>query len=461
MIFYMKLVALVLVLPCAYSAANMGGFNTEKIRDLILLLLGSVGFHPIKLDRLTMIALAVAFVVVSWFLYKLWQLLFVPMKLFRSLGDTGYIPDGIRPIRDIAKETKRQRRTGDLPPVYPNGWFHILSSWEVKLKEVKFVCVLGEHLAVFRGEDGAVSIIDAYCPHLGANLAIGGQIVGDCIKCPFHGWEFRGTDGMCTKIPYTKNIPSVAKVKAWPCLERNCSIMLWYHAEGAEPSWLPEEVEEITNGEWVYGGQTTHVINAHCEEIPENGADINHLDHLHGSPILAGADLRYIFSSKWLEIMHHAWDASWSVDESNKHVGLLTLKHAVRIFGYRLPLLDFFLSARQIGPGLVYMYFTSFFGNGIFLHTVTPEEPLLQRVEHRMYSSSYMPTIIAKFYLYGESIQIERDIMIWNHKKYMYKALLVKEDHLIGKHRRWYSQFYSENSPSYADAMSKGKHAEW
>ena len=46
--------------------------------------------------------------------------------------------------------------------------------------------------------------------------------------------------------------------------------------------------------------------------------------------------------------------------------------------------------------------------------------------------------------------QIERDLMIWNHKTYKTKPLLVKEDSLIAKHRRWYSQFYSENSPRYS-----------
>lgn len=37
--------------------------------------------------------------------------------------------------------------------------------------------------------------------------------------------------------------------------------------------------------------------------------------------------------------------------------------------------------------------------------------------------------------------------MIWNNKKYISKPLLVKEDSAIQKHRRWFSQFYSENSP--------------
>lgn len=59
-------------------------------------------------------------------------------------------------------------------------------------------------MAVFRGQDGEDYVVDAYCPHLGANLAVGGRVVGNCIECPFHGWQFRGNDGKCVKIPYAE-----------------------------------------------------------------------------------------------------------------------------------------------------------------------------------------------------------------------------------------------------------------
>ena len=62
---------------------------------------------------------------------------------------------------------------------------------------------LGLNLAVFRGEDGRAHVVDAYCPHLGAHLAVGGAVIGDCIQCPFHGWEFNGDTGKCTHIPTT------------------------------------------------------------------------------------------------------------------------------------------------------------------------------------------------------------------------------------------------------------------
>ena len=47
---------------------------------------------------------------------------------------------------------------------------------------------------------------------------------------------------------------------------------------------------------------------------------------------------------------------------------------------------------------------------------------------------------------------LERDIAIWGHKKYEDKPIIVKEDSLIAKHRRWFSQFYSEHSKSYSEA---------
>ncbi len=47
--------------------------------------------------------------------------------------------------------------------------------------------------------------MDAFCPHLGTNLGVGGKVVDvcgqDCIRCPFHGWTFRGKDGICNKVP--------------------------------------------------------------------------------------------------------------------------------------------------------------------------------------------------------------------------------------------------------------------
>ena len=183
----------------------------------------------------------------------------------RKLHDIGYFSDEKRPLKDVANEYRKRRKRGEVPPVYPNGWFHVLASNELAMGEVKYVSILGEDLVVFRGTDGIAYIVNAYCPHLGANLGIGGQVVGDCLQCPFHGWKFRGSDGKCTDIPYSENIPNFTQTKAWNCWETNHTIYIWYHAEGSEPSWYPDEIEEIQNGTWTYRGFTQHTINAHIE----------------------------------------------------------------------------------------------------------------------------------------------------------------------------------------------------
>ncbi|CAG2106418.1 unnamed protein product [Medioppia subpectinata] len=67
----------------------------------------------------------------------------------------------------------------------------------------------GQQRVLFRGPSGVVHCLSAYCPHLGANLGVGGHVVtesgDDCIQCPFHGWRFGG-DGQCKRIPNLKSI---------------------------------------------------------------------------------------------------------------------------------------------------------------------------------------------------------------------------------------------------------------
>lgn len=53
------------------------------------------------------------------------------------------------------------------------------------------------------------------------------------------------------------------------------------------------------------------------------------------------------------------------------------------------------------------MKWSSSFGDGIFLHSVTPKEPLLQIMRHSIYVSRGVPTIVAKFLLYAEAIQVK------------------------------------------------------
>ena len=203
----------------------------------------------------------------SWlFIRHILRIIFSPLDLFRSLGDLGYAEiEGVKSRKEVANIVRKRRKAGDVPPVFPNGWFSIIASRDVPRGQSRSVSVLGEHFAVFRGEDGKAYVLDAYCPHMGANIGVGGRVIENCLQCPFHGWTFRGEDGKCVDIPYAKKVPDFAKTKQWPTFEANGQIMIWYHAEGIEPTWTPEVVPEIVTGEWSYKGKTVHIINAHIE----------------------------------------------------------------------------------------------------------------------------------------------------------------------------------------------------
>ena len=60
----------------------------------------------------------------------------------------------------------------------------------------------GRDLVLFRGADGAPRVLDAYCPHLGAHLAVGGRVEDDCIRARSTGGSSPATTGRCVEVPY-------------------------------------------------------------------------------------------------------------------------------------------------------------------------------------------------------------------------------------------------------------------
>ena len=51
--------------------------------------------------------------------------------------------------KDIANMIRKRRVIGEnLPPVYPNGWFRLLDSWQLGVGEVKEVTALGMYIYI-------------------------------------------------------------------------------------------------------------------------------------------------------------------------------------------------------------------------------------------------------------------------------------------------------------------------
>lgn len=82
-------------------------------------------------------------VVLTFVSVYLYRQLFQPYVRVQHLGDIGYITGG-RDKREVANEIRRRRRVGDVPPIYPNGWFSVLRSRELNPGDVKYVSALGK-----------------------------------------------------------------------------------------------------------------------------------------------------------------------------------------------------------------------------------------------------------------------------------------------------------------------------
>lgn len=80
--------------------------------------------------------------------YYAFQLFFAPMNRVRALGDVGYIPEGKMTAKDMVNIVRKSRQVGDVPPVYPNGWFCVIESQNLRIREAKSVSCLGKHVYI-------------------------------------------------------------------------------------------------------------------------------------------------------------------------------------------------------------------------------------------------------------------------------------------------------------------------
>jgi nitrite reductase/ring-hydroxylating ferredoxin subunit len=176
-------------------------------------------------------------------------------------------------------------RHADIDPRYPaftNGWFQVAWSRELAPGALRTLRYFGQELVLFRAMNGTAHVVDAHCPHLGAHLGIGGKVVGDCLECPFHGWQFAG-DGRCAHIPYAKKIPPKATLGSWPVVERDGMIFVWRHHARRPPDRELPSVDGFVASAWSGWSTYTLTLRARSLDILENSVDSPHFSHVHGN----------------------------------------------------------------------------------------------------------------------------------------------------------------------------------
>lgn len=105
--------------------------------------------------------------------------------------------------------------------MFMNFWWPLAASAQVGQKPIR-VTALQQEFVLYRTPNGAAQVLSDLCVHRGGALS-DGWMVGDCIACPYHGWEF-ATDGACVKIPANAQgvpVPKKARVDSYPTVEKN------------------------------------------------------------------------------------------------------------------------------------------------------------------------------------------------------------------------------------------------
>lgn len=188
----------------------------------------------------------------------------------------------IKGTLSVAPSTTSRRHMLE-PPRHPLGWFAPLRSRDVPSgRPVPFTFV-GEELIAFRDERGVVAVLDAHCPHFGAHLGHGGEVVGGCVRCPFHKLVF-DREGQCVGATthYEASKVKHLRTRSWASVERFGMIFVWNGPDVSRPAWdMPLDALD-------WQGWTSPVTNDGIDMpgvqpmwVAENIADIAHLRTVH------------------------------------------------------------------------------------------------------------------------------------------------------------------------------------
>ncbi len=305
-----------------------------------------------------------------------------------------------------------------LIPDFPIGWYSVGRGHELIDGEVKRVFAFDRELALFRTRSGKAVVTDAFCPHLGAHLGVNGRVVGESIRCPFHGWRY-DTDGQCVEIPYCEEIPSRAEIRTWHVSETNGDIMVWFHPAGTEPAWAVPEVPELTSDEWSTPQYWEFTVPNHVQNIAENACDPEHFQYVHHNPETPQNEITIAEDGRVLTLYANATKISTPHE----------------------------LWAHMHNPGLAIVR-TKYAENAEML-VYSTAQPTTMHETHLRWTLVVRNEIVD---FVGDEVMraikegIFDDMPIWQHKIYREKPVFCKADVGLIGFRKWVKQFYIDDA---------------
>ena len=312
-----------------------------------------------------------------------------------------------------------------LPP-FPTGWFAIALSADVVPGAVLTTLFCGREVVVFRDSSGRPAVLDAYCPHLGAHLG-SGTVCDGALRCAFHGWLW-SSEGRCIEMPYGGRIAPGAKTRSWPVAEQDDVILVWNGT--LEPTWAMPSFEDR---QWTAPCAMRRTIRSHPQEILENTADLAHFRFVHGTHAMK-VSARGAMDGPRFEVEIQSDPGAVSAPF---RLGSDAIRLNGSAFCHGPGLAAATIGMPGIFSGLQRLYATPIDGTHIALRGMVN----LQIIDGNDTGEELLGVI-------SDSVIAEwdKDITVWEAKRYLPKPLVNRAERLIPEYRRWYAQFYPPDS---------------
>ena len=157
-------------------------------------------------------------------------------------------------------------------------WYIVAEGHELEKNQVISRSLLGEWLAIFRGNDGKVSALQDKCLHRNAQISRG-KIVDGNLQCPYHGWTY-SQSGQVVHIPSMgpQHKPGSKCAKTYQVIEQEGYIYVRLSAE----NWNIKPFSMPCHG---FKGYTTirlqNLFKNNVTNCAENFVDIPHTTFVH------------------------------------------------------------------------------------------------------------------------------------------------------------------------------------
>lgn len=322
----------------------------------------------------------------------------------------------------------------ELPP-FPTGWYALAFSRELGPGQLQNVRFMGHPLVLFRTASGALSAMDAYCPHLGAHMGHGGRVEGEHLRCPFHGFCY-DTEGHCVSTPYGKRIPPKARAAVRPIREVHGLILAYHDNEGRPPAF---EVPALDMTGWMPLLTKASTLRGHPQETTENSVDLGHFSEVHG--------YSEVQTLKEAQVDGAYLNARYSMVRGQRFLGRsVRAEFEIHVYGLGYSFVEatvpsFDLSMRQ------FVLATPTDGEHIILRLALSLRgdtrpgrihPLLGLLPRAL-----LNPFIARQAFQGFTADAEQDFEIWQHKRHVQPPILAEGDGPVGRYRQWARQFYA------------------